>query len=79
MKLFDWGGLAMFLVGAGLSSFIWWANVVRPIQPVQPQPSYLVRRVEMKIVDTRKNPDKSINPSWMEPNMRFTCIEEIKP
>jgi hypothetical protein len=44
--------------------------------PAAPQPSYLVRRGTFTIIDKRQNPDKSINPSYMEPNMRFTCVEE---
>ena len=62
-------------VGLGLGVLF---TLLLPQEPpsVQPMNGYLIRRVEMKLVDHRSNPDRSINPNYMVPNMRFTCLEE---
>jgi hypothetical protein len=53
------------------------ATVREPLTAAQP--GYLIRRVELKLVDHRQDPDATINPSYMIPNMRFVCTEEKKP
>jgi hypothetical protein len=44
-----------------------------------PAQGYVLRRVEMRLVDGRTFPDRSHLPSWVEPKMTFTCIEDRKP
>jgi hypothetical protein len=65
------------LVGTGIVIGAWTViyMVHKEPPPVQPQPGYVIRRGEFTIIDKRKFPDRSINPSWMEPNMRYTCTE----
>jgi hypothetical protein len=46
--------------------------------PVAPAQGYVIRRGEFTIVDKRKNPDATINPSYMVPNMRYICTEDRK-
>jgi hypothetical protein len=73
MKIFD--TLAIYLAGlaCGMLGAAW--GLHREPPPVQAMNGHLIRRVEMKLVDTRANPDRNLNPSYMEPNMRFTCVE----
>ena len=73
--------LGVLLVGVvlGAASVLIWGAVLHLAlykdQPAQAQPVYLIRRGEFTIIDKRQDPDRSINPSWMEPNMRYTCTE----
>ena len=75
----DWWferGLSV-MVGAalGLATGVWMKLPPEP-PPVAPAQGYVIRRGEFTIIDKRANPDKSINPSYMAPNMRFICTEE---
>jgi hypothetical protein len=71
----QWPGMAvaggiLFAIGLLISKF--------PPEPppVQAQQGYVIRRGEFTIIDKRANPDRSINPSYMQHNMRYVCTEE---
>jgi hypothetical protein len=70
----QWPGMAVL---AGILAFVVMLTVKWPPEPppVQAQ-AYLVRRGEFTIIDKRANPDRSINPSYLVHNMRYTCTEE---
>ena len=73
--------IAGMLSGTGLTfAFlaVLWASAHREPPPVAPAQGYVIRRGEFTIVDKRVNPDSTINPSYMVPNMRYVCTEDRK-
>jgi hypothetical protein len=63
------------LIGALLMTFVKWPAEPPPVAPAQ---GYVIRRGEFTIIDKRTNPDATINPSYMPPNMRYICVEDRK-
>jgi len=67
--------IGMLVGGLSVMAAARWPEEPLPVAPAQ---GYVIRRGEFTIVDKRKNPDATINPSYLVPNMRYTCTEDRK-
>jgi len=71
-------GVLSGVAGTFVTITLLWVSAHKEPPPVAPAQGYVIRRGEFTIVDKRVNPDSTINPSYMVPNMRYVCTEDRK-